>query len=59
MIPSYLCPLSTFSGVLFRLYVKLVFGFMLNLFFYHALSELKSIRISILLQWNEEELRWC
>ena len=30
MIPRYFCSFSSFSGVLFRLYVKLVFGFILN-----------------------------
>ena len=30
MIPRSFCSFSSFSGVLFRLYVKLVFGFILN-----------------------------
>ena len=30
MIPRSFCSFSSFSGMLFRLYVKLVFGFILN-----------------------------
>ena len=42
MIPRSFCSFSSFSGVLFRLYVKLVFGFILNTAHLFALTCFRS-----------------